>query len=250
MPRVIAIAGKGGVGKTTLGGMLVRYLVEKVKKGPILAVDADPNSNLNEVLGVRVHSTIGEAREKLKEDVPTGMSKDNWVEYKVQEAVIEARGFDLLVMGRPEGPGCYCAANSMAKKYIDALKDNYSFVVVDNEAGMEHMSRLVTQDVDVLYVVSDPTPRGILTVSRILSIINELGLHIGKTVVVVNRYREKDEAALAKAAAQRGVAIGGTVRDDEALMRADAAEKTVFELEPASDSLVDAYAIFDKTIGG
>ncbi len=250
MPKVIAVAGKGGVGKTTIGGMLVRYLVEKVKNGPVLAVDADPNSNLNEVLGVRVHSTIGEAREKLREDVPTGMSKDSWVEYKVQEAVIEARGFDLLVMGRPEGPGCYCAANSMAKRYIDALKDNYSFVVVDNEAGMEHMSRLVTQNVDVLYVVSDPTPRGILTVSRILSIINELGLHIGKTVVVVNRYREKDESALTKAAAQRGVTIGGTIRDDEALVRADAAEKTVFELEPASDSLVDSYAIFDETIGG
>ena len=250
MPKVIALAGKGGVGKTTLGGMLVRYLVEKVGAGPVLAVDADPNSNLNEVLGVSVHSTIGEAREKLKQDVPTGMSKDSWLEYKVQEAVIEAKGFDLLVMGRPEGPGCYCAANSMAKKYIDALKGNYSFVVVDNEAGMEHMSRLVTQDVDVLYVISDPTPRGILTVSRILSIINELGLHIARTVVIVNRFHEKDEAVLAKTAAERGVVIGGTVRDDEALVRGDAAEKTIFELAPESDSLSDAYAIFDKTAGG
>jgi CO dehydrogenase maturation factor len=116
MPKVIALAGKGGVGKTTIGGMLVRYLVEEVKKGPVLAVDADPNSNLNEMLGVAVHSTIGEARENLKKDVPTGMSKDNWLEYRVQEAVIEAAGFDLLVMGRPEGPGCYCAANSLAKR--------------------------------------------------------------------------------------------------------------------------------------
>jgi len=250
MPKVIALAGKGGVGKTTLGGMLVRYLVEKVGAGPVLAVDADPNSNLNEVLGVSVHSTIGEAREKLKQDVPTGMSKDSWLEYKVQEAVIEAKGFDLLVMGRPEGPGCYCAANSMAKKYIDALKGNYSFVVVDNEAGMEHMSRLVTQDVDVLYVISDPTPRGILTVSRILSIINELGLHIARTVVIVNRFHEKDKAVLAKTAAERGVVIGGTVRDDEALVQGDAAEKTIFELATDSDSLSDAYAIFDKTAGG
>lgn len=249
MPKVIALAGKGGVGKTTLGGMLVRYLVEKVGAGPVLAVDADPNSNLNEVLGVSVHSTIGEAREKLKQDVPTGMSKDSWLEYKVQEAVIEAKGFDLLVMGRPEGPGCYCAANSMAKKYIDALKGNYSFVVVDNEAGMEHMSRLVTQDVDVLYVISDPTPRGILTVSRILSIINELGLHIARTVVIVNRLHENDEAVLAKTAAERGVVIGGTVRDDEALVRGDAAEKTIFELAPESVALSDAYAIFDKTAG-
>ena len=249
MPKVIALAGKGGVGKTTIGGMLVRYLVENVKKGPVLAVDADPNSNLNEVLGVSVHATIGEAREKLKEDVPAGMSKDNWLEYKVQEAVIEAKGFDLLVMGRPEGPGCYCAANSMAKKYIDALKGNYAFVVVDNEAGMEHMSRLVTQDVDVLYVISDPTPRGILTVSRILSIIGELGLHIRQTVVLVNRFNERDSVVLQRAAEDRDVAIGGTVRNDEDLVRADAAGKTVFELEPSSKSLADAWAIFDRTTG-
>lgn len=249
MPRVIALAGKGGVGKTTIGGMLVRYLVEKVGKGPVLAVDADPNSNLNEVLGVSVHATIGEAREKLKEDVPTGMSKDSWLEYKVQEAVIEAKGFDLLVMGRPEGPGCYCAANSMAKKYIDALKGNYAFVVVDNEAGMEHMSRLVTQDVDILYVISDPTPRGILTVSRILSIIGELGLHIRKTVVIVNRVNGKDGGMLEKAAREKGVTIGGIVRDDEDLVRADAEGKSVFELNPSSSSLVDAWAIFEGTMG-
>lgn len=250
MPEVIAIAGKGGVGKTTIGGMLVRYLVEKVKRSPVLAVDADPNSNLNEVLGVSVHSTIGEAREKLKNDVPTGMSKDNWVEYKVQEAVVEAKGFDLLVMGRPEGPGCYCAANSMAKKYIDALKGNYSSVVVDNEAGMEHMSRLVTQDVDVLYVVSDPTPRGILTVSRILAIIGELGLHIRRTVVIVNRFHEKDRDTMAKAAVEKGVTIGGTVRDDEVLSESDAAGRTIFELEASSAALLDAYEIFERTVTG
>ncbi len=248
MQKVIAIAGKGGVGKTTISGMLVRYLVEDLKQGPVLAVDADPNSNLNEVLGVSVHSTIGETREQMKKDVPAGMSKDTWVEYKVQEAVIEAGGFDLLVMGRPEGPGCYCAANSLAKKYIDALKGNYSFVVVDNEAGMEHMSRLVTQDVDVLYVVSDPTPRGIMTASRILSIIGELNLHIGKTVVIVNRFHEKDGAALSKAAAERGVAIGGRVRDDEALAECDAAGQAIFELKTTSDSLSDAYGIFERTI--
>ena len=247
MPKVIAIAGKGGVGKTTLGGMLVRYLVEKLKDGPVLAVDADPNSNLNEILGVSVHSTIGEAREKLKKDVPSGMSKDSWVEYKVQEAVIEAKGFDLLVMGRPEGPGCYCAANSMAKKYIDALKGNYSFVVVDNEAGMEHMSRLVTQDVDLLYVISDPTPRGILTVSRILSIIGELGLHIGTTVVVVNRFHEKDKDVISKAANEKSVIIGGTVRDDEMLSESDSAGQTIFELDLSSTALSDAYEIFERT---
>ncbi len=116
MPQVIAIAGKGGVGKTTISGMLVRYLIEVVKNGPVLAVDADPNSNLNEVLGVAVRTTIGEARELMKKDVPSGMTKDVWFEYKVHEAIIEAKGFDLLVMGRPEGQGCYCAANTLAAR--------------------------------------------------------------------------------------------------------------------------------------
>ncbi len=249
MTRVFAFAGKGGVGKTTLGGMLVRYLIEEVKKGPILAVDADPNSNLNEILGVSVLSTIGQAREDLKKDVPAGMAKDTWVEYKVQEAVIEAKGFDLLVMGRPEGPGCYCAANSLAKKYIDALKSNYPFVVVDNEAGMEHMSRLVTQDVDVLYVVSDPTPRGILTVSRILSIIGELGLTIGKTEVIVNRVDARNKEALLRAAGERSVAITGTIMNDDLLMENDSAGNSIFQLDRASDALKDAYAVFRKTIG-
>lgn len=249
MNKVFALAGKGGVGKTTIGGMLVRYLVEEVKKGPVLAVDADPNSNLNETLGVAVRSTIGQAREDLKKDVPTGMSKDNWVEYRVQEAVIEAKGFDLLVMGRPEGPGCYCAANSLAKKYIDALKSNYSFVVVDNEAGMEHMSRLVTQDVDVLYVVSDPTPRGILTVSRILSIIGELGLHIGKTEVVVNRADARNEGTVLRAARERSIVIAGTVRNDDALLGNDAAGNSIFEPDRTSGALSDAYAVFRATMG-
>ena len=250
MPKVIALAGKGGVGKTTIGGMLVRYLVQEVKKGPVLAVDADPNSNLNEMLGITVHSTIGEARENLKKDVPTGMSKDNWLEYRVQEAVIEAAGFDLLVMGRPEGPGCYCAANSLAKKYIDALKENYPFVVVDNEAGMEHMSRLVTQDVDILYVISDPTPRGILTVSRILSIIGELGLNIRKTAVIVNRFEEAKENAILRAAMENSIEITGSIRNDEVLANNDSAGKTIFDLDRASGALSDAYAIFQITMGG
>ncbi len=248
MPRVIAVAGKGGVGKTTIGGMLVRYLVEKVGKGPVLAVDADPNSNLNEVLGVSVHATIGEAREKLKEDVPAGMSRQLAGVQGPEEAVIEAK-VSIFSVRKARGPGCYCAANSMAKKYIDALKGNYAFVVVDNEAGMEHMSRLVTQDVDILYVISDPTPRGILTVSRILSIIGELGLHIRKTVVIVNRVSGKDGGMLEKAARERGVEIGGIVRDDEDLVRADAEGKSVFELPSASGSLVDAWAIFEGTMG-
>ncbi len=248
MPRVFAVAGKGGVGKTTLCGMLVRYLVEVVKKGPVLAVDADPNSNLNEVLGVVAGATIGQARELMKKDVPAGMTKDVWFEYKVQEAVIEARGFDLLVMGRPEGQGCYCAANTLAKESIDALKKNYTFVVVDNEAGMEHMSRLVTQDVDMLYVISDATPRGILTASRILELIGELQLNIRDTWTVINRLREKERSMLIDVAAKKGIKKTLTVRDDEELVKLDLEGKSIFELPLESTAIVDAYGIFRQTL--
>jgi len=248
MPKILAFAGKGGVGKTTLGGMLIRYLIEEIKDGPVLAVDADPNSNLNEVLGLPVENTIGQARELMKKDVPAGMTKDVWFEYKVNEAIVEGRGFDLLVMGRPEGPGCYCAANSLAKKSIDTLKGNYSFVVVDNEAGMEHMSRLVTQDVDHLFVISDGLPRGLLTAKRILELIGELKLTIRNTHLLVNRLREEDRETMAQVVLEKGLDVTGTIRDSRELVQADAEGKTIFDLEKESPALADAYRIFEKTV--
>lgn len=248
MPKVIAIAGKGGVGKTTIGGMLVRYIVEEMKKGPVLAVDADPNSNLNELLGIKVKETIGRVREMMKKDVPAGMTKDIWFEYKVNEAVIEGTGFDLLVMGRPEGPGCYCAANSLAKQSIDSLKENYTYVVVDNEAGMEHMSRLVTQNVGILYVVSDPTPRGLLTAGRIMELIKELNLNIHKTYTVVNRMREEEIGALRQIGKQKGIEIIGTIRNDEMLVKNDRDVESIFVLDRDSLALTDAYSIFKRTM--
>jgi CO dehydrogenase maturation factor len=248
MPKILAFAGKGGVGKTTIGGMLIRYLVEEIKDGPVLAVDADPNSNLNEVLGLPVANTIGEARELMKKDVPQGMTKDVWFEYKVNEAIVEGRGFDLLVMGRPEGPGCYCAANNLAKKSIDTLKGNYAFVVVDNEAGMEHMSRLVTQDVDHLFVISDGQPRGLLTAKRILELIGELKLTIRNTHLLVNRLREEDRETLAQVVLERGLEVTGTIRDSREIVQADAAGKTVFDLERTSPALAEAYRIFEKAV--
>ncbi|MCX5809077.1 MAG: AAA family ATPase [Proteobacteria bacterium] len=248
MPKVIAIAGKGGVGKTTFTGMLVRYIVEKLKDVPVLAVDADPNSNLNELLGVTVKISIGDARELMKKDVPAGMTKDVWFEYKVNEAVIEGKRFDLLVMGRPEGPGCYCAANSLAKKSIDALKGNYAYVVVDNEAGMEHMSRLVTQDIDHLYVISDATPRGILTAKRILDLIRELNLNIKNTHVVINRLDEKKEEGLMNLATQNDVKVDGLIRHDEILAMDDIEGKTIFSLGDESVALNDAYEVFERTL--
>src|SRR3990172_2589461 len=186
MSFTIAVAGKGGTGKTTFAGMIIRYLLEK-KKGPVLAVDADANANLNEVLGIEVKGTIGQTREMMNEEVPTGMTKDVWFEYKVQEALTESQGFDLLAMGRPEGAGCYCAANTLARKYIDMLTDNYPYIVIDNEAGMEHLSRLTTRDVDLLFMLSDSSRRGIITAARIRDLIRELKLNITRDVLVLNR---------------------------------------------------------------
>ncbi len=248
MPKIIALAGKGGVGKTTIGGILVRYLTEEMKSGPVLAVDADPNSNLNEVLGLEVHGTIGEAREMMKKDVPQGMTKDVWFEYKVNQAIAEGKGFDLLVMGRPEGPGCYCAANSLAKQSIETLKDNYAHVVVDNEAGMEHMSRLVTQDVDHLYVVSDGYPRGLLTAKRILELIGELKLNIKHSHLLVNRLREEDRETMARVIVDKDLKVEGIVRDDKEIVKADGAGKTIFDLPKDSRAISDAYRIFERTL--
>lgn len=248
MPKIIALAGKGGVGKTTIGGILIRYLIEEIKGTPILAVDADPNLNLNELLGVHVGSTIGEARELMKKDVPQGMTKDIWFEYKVHEAIIEGKGFDLLVMGRPEGPGCYCAANSIAKQSIETLKKNYLYVVVDNEAGMEHMSRLVTQDIDHLCVISDPSPRGLLTVKRIIELIRELNLNIKEWHIIINRVRKKEEGIVIEMAQEKGIRLSGLIREDRMLARADTEGMNIFSLPKDSPVISDAYSIFAKIL--
>jgi CO dehydrogenase maturation factor len=246
VPEIFAFAGKGGVGKTTVSGMLIRYLVERRKGGPLLAVDADPNANLNEVLGIRSYATIGEAREMMKEAVPSGMTKETWMELKVHESLVESKGFDLLVMGRPEGQGCYCAANTLVKKHIDILKENYSYIVVDNEAGMEHMSRLVTQDVDHLFVISDATSRGLMTARRILELARELDLRIGSTHTIVNRVGPEHEG-LARLAKERGIEVDGIIRDDPSLFAMDAEGGSVFSLEDGA-ALPDAYDIFEKIL--
>ena len=157
MGYTIALGGKGGTGKTTIAGLLMRYMLKHNMK-PILAIDADSNSNLNEVLGVPLEATLSDARETMKTSVPVGMTKDIFMEMKMEESLVESHGFDLIAMGRPEGPGCYCAANNLLSSLIERLMKNYAYLVVDNEAGMEHFSRLTQKDVDLLLLVSDPTP--------------------------------------------------------------------------------------------
>ena len=228
--------------------MMIRHLLDK-GKGPILAVDADSNSNLNEVLGVEVRSTIGEAREMMKKDVPTGMTKDIWFEYKVQEALTEAKGFDLIAMGRPEGPGCYCAANTLARKCLDLLTGNYRYIVIDNEVGMEHFSRLTTRDVDLLFILSDSSRRSILTASRIRDLIHELDLRIVREVLVINRVQgELDQEILKEELKRQNLELAGTIPVDEEVYRYDLEGKPTIGLPLESKAVQAAGRIFEDYI--
>jgi CO dehydrogenase maturation factor len=247
MSFTIAVSGKGGTGKTTFAGMVIRYLLKK-NKGPILAVDADANANLNEVLGIEVKTTIGEMRELMKEEVPTGMTKDVWFEYKVQEALTEARGFDLLAMGRPEGAGCYCAANSLARKYIDMLTENYPYIVIDNEAGMEHFSRLTTRDVDLLFILSDSSRRGIITAARIRDLIRELKLNITKDVLVLNRLTGPLQDDTKEEIARRNLSLAGVIPVDDEISRFDRSGTPTFQLPSSVPAVQAAWRIFDQYI--
>lgn len=189
MTTVLGVTGKGGVGKTTFSALLIKAIMKK-KLGVILAVDADPNYNLNQKLGVEVENTIGSLREdivKAVDSLPQSMSKHDYVEYQVRLALTETENFDLLVMGRQEGPGCYCYINNILRNFVDTLVDKYDFIVIDNEAGMEHLSRRTTKAMDVLFVVSDASRIGIETAGRIKKLAEAMELRIGKYVLVLNR---------------------------------------------------------------
>lgn len=245
MSYSIALAGKGGTGKTTIGGLIIKYLVEN-KKTPILAVDADSNSNLNEVLGLEVQETLGDAREEMKKGVSSGMTKDVFMQMKLQEAVVEAPGFDLITMGRPEGAGCYCAANSLLTVYLEQLIDNYKYVVIDNEAGMEHISRLTTNNVNILLVVSDSTRRGIQAASRIVNLTESLGLDILSKLLVVNLVKEGQKEEIEKAISDYHLNLVGMIPEDPEVQEYDLKGRPTIELGQDSKALIAAYGIFEK----
>lgn len=247
MTYSIALAGKGGTGKTTMAGILVTYLVEKGKR-PVLAVDADANSNLNEVLGLEVAETLGDAREQMKTGASAGMTKDLFMEMKVQQAIVEAEGYDLVVMGRPEGPGCYCAANTLLTQCLDTLLGNYPYVVIDNEAGMEHISRLTTNHVNILLVVADPTRRGIQAASRIVSLTEELKLDIGRKLLLVNQAKEGQAEVLEGMVRESGLELVGVIPEDPQVQEFDLQGRPTVELGQESIAVRTAYGIFDQII--
>ncbi|MCM8804586.1 MAG: AAA family ATPase [Candidatus Omnitrophica bacterium] len=192
-PIKIGVAGKGGTGKTTLSSLIILSLL-KINQKPILAIDADPNSNLAENLGVPNPKSLVEIVnevEKIKNSLPYGMEKSKYLEIKIQEAIREENGFDLLIMGRTEGPGCYCYANNLLREWMEKIEKNYKFVVMDNEAGMEHISRRTSGNLDILFIVSLCDKVSLRTAENIYNMINSLELNIKKTYLVLNEFTGK-----------------------------------------------------------
>ena len=237
MAHVIAVAGKGGVGKTTLCGMLIQYLCEK-KKGPVLAVDADANSNLNEVLGVEVDTTLGDVREEIahaelaeKSPIPTGMSKADYAEVRFEDALTEEDDYDLLVMGRTQGKGCYCFVNGLVQTQIQKLQSNYPYVVVDNEAGMEHISRGLIPTMEIAILVSDCSRRGVQAAGRIAALMKELNFKPKTVGLIVNRAPEgKLDAGTMEEVEKQGLTLLGVVPQDQDVYQYDCDGKPIIRL--------------------
>ena len=244
----IALAGKGGTGKTTIAGLLIKYLV-KNGKSPVLAVDADCNANLNEVLGVEVSETLGDAREDMKKGkVPSGMTKDIFIEMRLEEAVVESDGYDLIVMGQPEGAGCYCAANTLLTNYLERLSGNYPFIVMDNEAGMEHISRLTTSNVDILLIVSDTSRRSLQAAVRINKLASELNIVVGKSVAVVNQVKNDPAEVVRNILKEGGLELAGTVPEDDTVYEYDLNGKATVNMPDDSPSVQAAFKLFDQIL--
>jgi len=230
MTTTIALAGKGGVGKTTIAGMVVKYLVD-IQAGAVLAIDADPSSNLNMVLGLDLEWTVGDIREDMLSQVkssltmggaamgtmPGGASKRDYLDYHIRSSLSEGDHFDLIAMGRSEGPGCYCAVNHNLREVIDAFSKNYQYVIIDNEAGMEHLSRRTTRDVDHLLIVSDPTQRGIIAAERIASFRHDLDIRINHAYLIINRVAGDIPQALQEKVEELDIPLLGVVPADQQL---------------------------------
>ena len=247
MSKVIAFAGKGGVGKTTVATLVIRNMAAS-NKGPILAVDADPNSNLGETMGLEVPSTIGDIRENYMKDpqsIPSGMDKINYLETLVEQALIEKPEFDLLVMGRQEGQGCYCMVNNILNKFTEKLGAHYKYMVVDNEAGMEHLSRRTSGEVDMLFLVTDYSLRGLRALRRIHGMLEGLNLDVKELGIVVTRAPEELSEAFLNEVKEIGVPIVGTIPDDPALLEFDMERKSLLDLPDSSSSVLAVEKLMD-----
>jgi len=239
----IALAGKGGVGKTTTAGMVIKYLAQS-QPGAILAIDADPSSNLNMVLGLDLEWTVGDIREDLLSQVKDsimaggaamgsvagGMSKRDYLDYEVRTSLSEGERFDLIAMGRSEGPGCYCAVNHNLREVVDAISKNYRYVVIDNEAGMEHLSRRTARDVNHLLILSDPTQRGLVAAERIAGFRHDMDVHIENTYLILNRLSGEIPAPLQARIDKMDIPLLGVVPADNQLIEFEFSGRPLVEL--------------------
>jgi CO dehydrogenase maturation factor len=261
MTTTIALAGKGGVGKTSISAMVIKYLIQN-QKGPILAIDADPSSNLNMVLGLELDWTVGDIREdmltQVKESLvvggaamgtlPGGVTKRDYLDYQIRSSIAEGDNVDLIAMGRSEGAGCYCAVNHNLREVIDTMSKNYRYVVIDNEAGMEHLSRRTTRDVQHLLVVSDPTMRGMVAAARIADFRNEFDIHIENTYLIINRLRDTLPEPLVEQAQKMQIPLLGTVPADDELVSFEFSGKPIIELSSDSPVYQAVAAMMEKIL--
>lgn len=228
MGKIIAMAGKGGTGKTTIAAAIVRLIKER-KMGSVIAIDADPNSNLAQSLGVENRSNIGEILDGIGEKVPQGMTKDRFIQLKVQAAIQEEDGFDLLSMGKPEGPGCYCYVNNILRSVMAGLVKDYDYIIIDNEAGLEHLSRRTSRLADILIVVSDSSVVGLRSAKKVIELVNELKFEVKKSYLLVNRFNKDIREEQVK---ETGLDYLGNLPADPGLEKISLEGKSVFELKP------------------
>lgn len=249
MPKQIAVAGKGGTGKTTLAALIIRYITEERPGKSILAVDADANANLNEALGFDVINPISEILTETKDPkkVPTGMTKDMFVEYRLHTALAESDKYDLIVMGNPQGPGCYCFPSDLLRKHLENLRDNYDYVVIDNEAGLEHLSRRIMSDIDTLLVASDSSARGVRSARRVHEIVKSVDLDVKQMGLVISRIqKEGDVEALKEEIEKTGLSLLGKIPMDLNVSEFDLKGIPLFDLPADSPAYVAVKEMLDK----
>ena len=235
----IAIAGKGGSGKTSIASLIIRYLMKNGAR-PILAIDADSNANLGESLGLDIKQSVSLVlgdfqRDKIK--IPQGMNKSDYLEYRLNEAMVETEGLDLLAMGRGEGPECYCYPNLILKKFADGLADNYAYMVMDNEAGMEHLSRRTTQDVDELLIVSNHSVKGVRTAARIRDLVAELKLSVKRQSVIINMVPASLDSLVTEEMNRLGIRPTATIPSDKEVYEYDLELKSLLDLPDDSKAV-------------
>ncbi len=246
----IAVGGKGGVGKTTIVALIIRYLRDKNKR-PILAIDADSNSNLGDALGIKVEKTIGVIAEEFNkgtQKLPPDFHKDSYLEYKIVEGMVENEGFDLLAMGRGEGSGCYCYVNNLLRKVVDKTSKNYPYIVMDNQAGMEHLSRRTTRNIDVFLLVSDYSLKGIKTAKRIKNLAEELELNIREKYLLINRFPSRTTPFLEGELREKEEIFIGSIPEDELIVEYDLRGRPLLELPKDSASVIAMEKVMEKIL--